>query len=310
MKIKVYFFLVVFLAMILCCNDDSSITENIDYTADITEKDVDASTADSNSFTERNIYLDAIVEWNPGVVGAARAGWWGWVDDDFIPTRNDYAYGGPTGTGSGTSGGASTCVGINGSAAWHFEEGFYIYNGDGDDFTTFQDNFAWGCTTDGLCNELGHVEISEDMTTWYYNSAEEYDINPDPTQDNGYYCYANVIGLHGNNPTWANINQDMQAQEIVNGKWVNIDEVFISKDFKATDPNLGGNSFDLSTFRSKTDDSAWPDNGKMRYLRIVDDDTILDGQDYSKGWCLGTHLNSAMGINVKQDKNEEENSDN
>jgi hypothetical protein len=36
----------------------------------------------------------------------------------------------------------------------------------------------------------------------------------------------------------------------------------------------------------------------MRYLRIVDDDGILDGQDYFKEWCLGTHLHAAMGVNV------------
>jgi len=271
-----------------------------------------AKLTDPDAFTERNIYLDKVVEWNPETAGSSRTSFWGWTDENCIPIQNDYALGPPTGTGSWTSGGPSTCVGINGSAAWRFEEGFYIYNGSGDDFTTFQDNFAWNGTANGLCCELGHVEVSEDMITWYYNSAEEYDVNSEPDNSNENYCYFNVKGLHGNNPTWANVNDDMKAQELVYNeslgdyKWTNISGVYVMRDFKPTDPYLGGNSFDLSTFRSKVDDSPWPDNGKMRYIRLIDDDTILDGQDYSKPWCLGTHLHAAMGINVKRDESKVE----
>lgn len=252
----------------------------------------------SGAFTERNIYLGALVEWNPGMAGACRAG--SWVPENLVPEANDNALGGPTGTGSWQSGGGSTYIGINGSAAWKFEEGFYVFNGSGDDFRTFQSNFAWGGGINGLCCELGHVEVSEDMGTWYYNSAEEFDVNPFFTQDNSDYRYYHIKGLHGNNPTWANVNQDMDAQEIVDGKWTDNGET-VSKDFKPTDPYLGGNGFDLSTFRSKADNSPWPDHGKMRYLRIVDDDTILDGQDYAKCWCLGAHLHAAMAINVKEE---------
>ena len=151
-----------------------------------------------------------------------------------------------------------------------------------------------------MCCELGHVEVSEDLVTWYYNSAERYDMNASHSIDNGNYRYNHVKGLHGNNPTWANVNKDMNAQDIVDGKWTNNGET-ISKDFKATDPYLGGNGFDLSTFLSKADNLPWPDDGKMRYLRIIDDDTILDGQDYAKGWCLGAHLHAAMAINVRQE---------
>jgi len=259
----------------------------------------------SDAFTERNIYLDAIVEWNPGKVGSNRENYV--IVENGVPIKSDLAFGGPKGNGCGSRVYDCVCVGINGSAAFRFEEGFYIYNGRGDDFTTFEGNFAWSAELDGLCCELAHVEVSEDMITWYYNSAEEYDFNPEAKTDNGNYSYFNVKGLHGNNPTWANINDDMQAQEpqYVESfdcyKWMNVSGVYVMRDFKPTDPYLGGNSFDLSTFRSKTDDSPWPENGKMRYVRIIDDDTILDGQDWSKSWCFGAQMHAAMGINVKKE---------
>lgn len=255
-------------------------------------------------FTERNIYLDAVVEWHPQQAGTARKNWLDWTDENRMPIQNNHALGPPTGTGSWSSGPYSTVVGINGWATWRFEEGYYIFNGPGVDFITFQNNFAWGGEVDGLCNELGHVWISEDLETWYYNSAESYTVNPDPNRNNPNYSYFAVEGLHGNNPTWANYTKDIQAQEIqeVNGvyKWVNIPGVFVSKDFKPTDPYLGGNGFDLSTFLSVADGSPFPEDGQMRYLRITDDDTILDGQDYAKAWCLGAHLNAAMGVNVME----------
>ena len=259
-----------------------------------------------NIFTDRNIYLDAVEEWNPQQAGSARANWGGGeiIDENLMPVQNNHALGAPTGNGSGSSGPYRTAVGINGWATWAFEEGYYIYNGEGDDFITFQDNFAWGGEVDGLCNELGHVWVSEDLETWYYNGAESYIENPNPDQNNDDYSYFDVQGLHGNNPTWANYTKDMQAQEIqeVDGvyKWVNIDGVMVSKDFEPTGPYLGGIGFDLSTFLSVDDDIAWPDDAQMRYLRIIDDSTILDGQDYAKAWCLGSHLNAALGVNVME----------
>jgi hypothetical protein len=253
---------------------------------------------------DRNVYLDSVVEWNPQPAGSARVSFWGWTDENRMPIQNDRALGPPTGTGSWSSGPDSTCVGINGRATWRFEEAYYIFNGPGDDFITFQDNFAWGGEVDGLCNELGRVQVSEDLETWYYNSAEQYIENPDPEQSNPNYSYFAIEGLHGNNPTWANHTKDMQAQEIqeVDGvyKWVDIPGVFVSKDFTPTDPYLGGNGFDLSTFLSVDDESPFPEDGQMRYLRIIDDDTILDGQDYAKPWCLGAHLHAAMGVNVME----------
>ena len=256
-----------------------------------------------------NIYLESIVEWNPQPAGSSRASWPGMTDENRMPIRSDRGLGPPTGLGAYTSGGGSICVGVGGSAAWKFETGYYICDGQGDDFITFQNNFAWSGLADGLCNELGRVEVSEDAVTWYYNSAERYVENPSPDQNNDDYSYFEVSGLHGGNPTWANHLQDIQAQELrqvqmgeqLVWKWMDITGVMVSKDFKPTDPYLGGDGFDLADFRSKLDDAPWPALGRMKYLRIIDDNTILDGQDYSKAWQLGAHLNAALAIHVMQE---------
>ena len=253
-----------------------------------------------DTVTYENVYLGSIYEWNPKEVGVSRRfnNWSGMTDGVTMPAQNNRALGAPTGNGTYSRVYNGTAVGINGSASWKFEEGFYIYNGPGNDFKTFEGSFAWGYSVDGLCCELGHIQVSEDGQNWYYNSAEKYIVNPNPDVSNGDYSYSAVEGLHGNNPTWANAEKDMQAQEIRDGKWVNIPDTYISKDFKPTDPYLGGNDFDLSTFRSLEDDSFWPDDGKMFYIRLIDDSTILDGQDYAKGWCFGAQMHAAMGLNV------------
>jgi len=256
-------------------------------------------------FTERNIYLDKVVIWNPGVMGSS---WWGnssLCDDQGIPINNGLALGPPTGTGAGSRGGNCTAVGINGEAAFRFEKGYYIFDGPGDDFITFEGSFSWGFKVDGLCCELAHVEVSEDAQHWYYNTAEQYDLNPKPSENNPNYVHESVKNMHGNNPTWANHTMDMQAFEIqsVNGvkKWVKVPNVYVSKDFKPTDPYLGGDRFDLSTFQSIIDNTPWPKHGKMRYVKIIDDDRVIDGQDYNKPWCLGAQMQSAMGIHVKKE---------
>jgi hypothetical protein len=259
-----------------------------------------------------NLYLGELVDslWNPQQAGSQRVNWVGGgglqvTDENRMPLKNDGALGPPEGEGSWSSGGTYTCVGVGGSAAWKFEEGRHVYNGEGPDFITFASNFAWSSACNGLVCELAHVEVSEDGSTWYYNSAEEYVENPEPDQDNPNYEYRSVVGLHGNEPTWANHEKQMQAQEIqtVDGveKWVDIPCECISIYFTPTDPYLGGVNFDLDDFRSHADGSPWPAGGKMRYIKIIDDPAVLDGQDYLKEWCLGANLMAAMGINVKTD---------
>ena len=248
--------------------------------------------------TYENVYLGSIHEWNPQQAGSNRRNWAGMTDANLMPIQNNKALGAPKGNGTYSRVYESTAVGINGSASWKFEEGFYIYNGEGNDFKTFEGSFAWSGQVDGLCCELGHIQVSEDGENWYYNSAESFIENPNPELNNGNYSYFDVQGLHGNNPTWANVEKDMKAQEIKDGKWVNIPDTYVSKDFSPTDPYLGGNDFDLSTFRSLEDDSFWPDDGKMFYIRLIDDTKILDGQDYAKSWCFGAQMHAAMGLNV------------
>ena len=270
---------------------------------DMIKKGIDMTfTTNDDPYADKNVYLDALVEWNPQPTGSARAGYAGIIDGNFMPIENsDRAFGPPTGNGPFSRKYDCVPVGINGSAAFRFDEGYYIFDGEGDDFKTFEGSFSWGSAIDGLCCELAHVEVSEDGVVWYYNSAEVYDINPHPTNNNGGYIYSNVEGLHGNNPTWANHEKDMQAQHIFDGFWTDIEGVFVSKDFLPTDPYLGGNAFDLSTFYSKEDYSPWLPGARMRYVRIIDDDNILDGQDYSKAWCFGAQMHAAMGIHVKKE---------
>lgn len=267
-----------------------------------------ASPSDDGAAAPDNLYLSSLVEdqWKPGKVGAARFGYKNGAvaDDDGNPAPNDGALGGPRGLGSYQSNGSYTCVGIDGSAVWRFEEGRYIRDGEGDDFVTFSSVFAWGRAADGLCCELAHVEVSPDGISWYRNAAERFTVNPDPGADVDGYEYAAVSGLHGNNPVWANVDQDVQAEELVlsgsSYRWVDIEGVTVSRFFAATDPYLGGTRFDLADFVGD-DGSFWPADGKMRYLKIRDDSSILDGQDYSKAWCLGANLQSAMGINTGRD---------
>ncbi len=253
-----------------------------------------------------NVYLDLCVaaDWNPGQVGENRKGWGSGTvaDASGVPVQNNEALGPPEGTGSYSSSDKYTCIGINGSAVWRFNEDYYIFDGPGNDFVTFTSTFAWSGACDGLCCELAHVEVSEDGSVWYEHSGEDYVENPDPSADNPDYRYFSVENLHGNNPTWANHTLNKQAQEIrdVDGefRWVDIDCTCVSRYFAPGDPYLGGVEFDLDDFTRKPDGETWPAGGKMRYIKLIDDDTILDGQDYLKSWCLGANLMSAMGINV------------
>ncbi len=250
-----------------------------------------------------NVYLVEVVSFDPQVAGGARtaASDPGIIDDDHWPVQNDRAFGPPLGTGCGQGAYDVMAVGVNGSATFRFAGGWAIYDGPGDDFITFEGRFAWSCYVDQMVNELAHVQVSVDGSAWYYNSAEVYDVNPDPTLDNDGYVWANVSGLHGNNPTWANPDQDMQGQEVVDGRWVDVEGQRVCRDIDPADPYLGGDRFDLATFRSLADDTPWPADGRMRFLRILDDDSILDGQDYAKAWSTGAHMQAALGIHVVAD---------
>ncbi|MGD9161470.1 MAG: hypothetical protein PVG39_23860, partial [Desulfobacteraceae bacterium] len=232
-----------------------------------------------------NVYLGSVEEFNPQQAGAARNGTYevGMIASDGMPIMNNYALGPPTGTGSWTSATENDglILGIGGSAVFAFEEDYYIFNGEGDDFRTWGDRFCWGGQVSRHCNELAQVQVSADGINWYYNSAEAYDINPDPSSGNSGYNYYNVSGLHGNTPNWANYLQDMQAQEDVDGVWTDIEGVVVPADFNAWTPYLGGDAFDLSTFLALSDNTPWPEDGRMRYIKLIDDDTILDGQSYA-----------------------------
>lgn len=249
-----------------------------------------------------NVYLTSFVEWVPGVVGKNRRG--KYTDEDGRPLESftAMALGPPEGSGSHTSGTGSTCpVGINGWGVWKFDESFVIVNGTGPDFTTFTKTFAWGSKADGLCCELAHVEVSEDGENWYVCTKEEYDENSDPGSANDDYVYAHVRNIHGNAPTWANFRKGIQAEVLKNGVWEKLPGMVVEKYFRAGDPYLGGVSFDLSDFSGKeAPHLLWPEEGRMRYLKIVDDAQILDGQDYAPDWCLGANLMAAMGLNIQK----------
>ncbi len=212
--------------------------------------DCEAGTPEYNAALDPdNLYLAEVVtdEWNPQSAGSQRKNWicsadngLAATDENGMPIQNNGALGPPEGEGIFEGGGTYTCVGIDGSAAWKFEEGRYIYNGEGIDFITFSSNFAWSTAPDSLCCELAHVEVSADGETWYKNSAEDFVPNPDPPQDNGGFAYRSVSGLHGNNPTWANWKKQMQAQKIeeVDGteQWADIPCECISIYFEPDDP--------------------------------------------------------------------------
>jgi len=249
-----------------------------------------------------NLYLAEVVDWDPRPCGAARNGEYapGIIDASGMPILNDLALGAPLGAGCGASGMDVLVTGINGSVTFRFAPGRHIHDGPGDDFVTFEGRFAWGCVCDSMVNELAHVQVSEDGETWYHNTAEAYDENSTPGEENDGYVYASVQGLHGNNPTWANPEREMPAQEVVAGKWVDLLGSVVPPDFGPETPHLGGDPFDLATFQT-LDGDPWPADGRLRFLRIVDDSTILDGQDSDPPWSTGAQVQAAMGLNVRED---------
>jgi len=253
-----------------------------------------------------NLYLGSIIasEWYPGTTGNMRKNKENVVDENGVPIMNDYALDGPEGLGSFSSGGDYTCLGNGGSAVWKWAEGRYVINGDGDDFVTFSTNFAWSRKVNSLVCELAHVEVSENGTDWYYCSIEAYDADPDINAASMGFNYFNVSNMHGANITIANTGETRPAEGISgtgnDAYWVEQDET-VSPYFEADDDNLGGTRFDLSDFVSKADDNPWPADGKMFYMKLIDDPNVLDGQEYNKAWSLGANLMAAMGINTAED---------
>ncbi|OQY30769.1 MAG: hypothetical protein B6241_15335, partial [Spirochaetaceae bacterium 4572_59] len=258
----------------------------------------------------KNVYLSAYVstEWKPGKVGTARMGT-KYTDENGYPLEANTvnAFGPPEGGGARSGGEGLTCpIGINGEAVWQFNPDYVIIDGQGDDFITFTKTWAWGGAADGLCCELARVEVSQDGEIWYELISSEitYDEDPDPTQSNNNYIYRNVSGLHGNAPSWANFRKDMQAEELIDNAgieyWEDKEGFTISRYFEADEDYLGGTRFDLGDFHKKDHpEDPWPVDGKMKYLKIIDDNTILDGQNYARDWALGANLMAAMGINTE-----------
>lgn len=261
-----------------------------------------------------NVYLTENIEFNPGPVGSARIDPDSlYYDGDGIPydsTKNG-ACGPPEGCGAVYSSSTAdmTVLGSGGSAVWRFDPDWVIIDGDGgdgNDFITFSNHNVFGRQVDDSWNELAHVYASEDNVNWY-KCSESFDENTSPGTANGDYIWENVSGMHGNNHSWANFREDVEAEVLdeSTGEYEyltdnNGDPVMISKYFTPDADNLGGDRFDLADFVHTVDGSAWPSGGKMRYIKFVDAPESLDGQDYSPAWMTGARIMAAMGINVEQ----------
>ena len=267
----------------------------------------DVLAADSNY--PSNVYLTENIEFNPGKVGPARiSDAYPYYDSEGYP--KDYTKNGACGPPEGSaaimsSAGDMTVLGSGGSAVWMFDPDWVIVDGDGDDFVTFSNHNVFGGEPDGSWNELAHVYISEDNINWYKSSKESYTPHPDPGNVCDTYDWDVVEDLHGNNHSWANFRTDVEAEELNSaGVYEPVTDgsgavVSVSKYFKPTDPYLGGDRFDLADFIHTENGLSWPSDGKMRYLKLVDDPSILDGQDYNPVWMTGARIMSAMGINVE-----------
>ncbi len=274
-----------------------------------------ADVLSSDSGYPDNVYLTENVIFNPGKVGSARAASSSaYYDAEGYPiagTENG-ACGPPEGLTAVYSNPDAdmTVLGSGGEAVWRFDPAWVIIDGPGDDFITFSNHNVLNGVPDSSWNELGHIYVSADGVSWYRNSNEAYIENTTPGVSTGGYDWDAVTGLHGNNHTWANFRKDVEAEELdpSTGIYETVvdssgNTVYISKYFDAQDsdlsPYLGGDRFDLADFVSMDSGDAWPAGGKMSYLKLVDDPSVLDGQDYSPEWMTGARLMSAMGINVE-----------
>lgn len=257
-----------------------------------------------------NVYLTENIEFNPGKVGVARrGGTLPYYDAEGYPvdsTKNG-ACGPPEGSEAILSSSTAdmTVLGSGGSAVWRFDPDWVIVNGVGDDFVTFSNHNVLNGNPDSSWNELAHVYVSEDNINWYKSSKESFTKNTTPGTSNTGYDWSAVEDVHGNTHTWANFRKNVEAEAFnSSGVYETVTDstgsaVYVSMYFEPDDPYLGGDRFDLADFVHTESGTAWPSGGKMKYLKLVDDPTVLDGQDYNPDWMTGARLMSAMGINVE-----------
>jgi hypothetical protein len=262
-----------------------------------------------------NVYLTVNIEFNPGKAGIERAASLPeYYDAEGYPLEytKDGACGPPEGSAAAYSSECEmTVLGSGGWAVWEFDPDWRIIDGPGDDFITFSNHNLLGNEPDSSWNELAHVYISGDGENWYISGAEDYIENTQPGTSNSDYSWANVTDVHGNNHSWANFRKEIAAEKLSasTGVYEKVldgsgNSVMISRYFKPDDPYLGGDRFDLSDFvqaepAGGLNGSSWPAGGKMRYLKLVDDPSILDGQDWNPDWMTGARIMSAMGVNVE-----------
>ena len=310
-------FLLIILTLILISGCPDSYPEN-PYSPD-SASETEGPWADvlaSDSDYPDNVYLTENISFNPGPAGSARASSLSeYYDSSGYPldwTKNG-ACGPPEGTVAVMSNTTAdmTVLGSGGEAVWRFDPAWVIINGAGDDFVTFSNHNLLGGLPDGSWNELAHVYASEDGINWYISSNETYTANTTPGTPNDSYDWSAVEDLHGNNHCWANFRKDVEAEylDASSGTYETATDstgavIYVSKYFEADDDYLGGDRFDLANFvhaepSGVLNGTAWPADGKMRYLKLVDAPEVLDGQDWNPDWMTGARLMSAMGINVE-----------
>ncbi len=302
---------IILVFILLSCEGVSPYNETPDTPESEEDKPVEGSWIEilqNDDCYPDNVYLTELIEFNPGEVGSARTGYSNLCDTDGYPYENNNALGPPEGSYPSTFSNPDasiTILGSEGWAVWLFNPEYVIINGKGDDFITFSNHNVFSGNPDGSWNELARVYVSEDNINWFEHSSLNYKNHPDPGKAATGYDWSEIEGLHGNTHTWVNFRIDTESEKLdSDGIYTDIidnygNPVKISKYFTAATEHLGGDSFDLSYFVNCDNGEAWPADGEMRYLKIVDDPAILDGQDWNPDWMTGARIMAAMGINTE-----------